>query len=322
MSDKTLQDIQRALTAPFPLRQLSWRVGDKNEACTRGRVVPYLNARDVEDRLDEALGFGNWKNEQKAVGGGIVCALSLRLNGEWVSREDGAPATRSSSGRGNVEDMAVKGAFSDALKRAAVLWGIGRYLYAFRAPWVDLDPRGVPLAFNALDYFSEDLLTPEDQAELAKYRQDVSEATPAPAPTRAAPVAAPEASQATASAKRTPPPTPSPVAEKPKPEHPAPEPQARQAAKPSPEPAATRAATPALNPATPAATPAEGPATPSTIGSALSGEAALGPKATKLLAHIKPGAKKESLLGHVNNPIHGLSAAEKAFLVARIQALG
>jgi len=34
-----------------------------------------------------------------------------------------------------------KAAFSDALKRAAVKFGIGRYLYRLPAQWVDYDPR-------------------------------------------------------------------------------------------------------------------------------------------------------------------------------------
>ncbi len=43
-----------------------------------------------------------------------------------------------------------KGCASDALKRAAVQWGIGRYLYRLPAVWVELDGEGhVPEAFLA-----------------------------------------------------------------------------------------------------------------------------------------------------------------------------
>jgi hypothetical protein len=37
---------------------------------------------------------------------------------------------------------AEKGAISDAFKRAAVMWGIGRYLYDLDSPWVQIEPRG------------------------------------------------------------------------------------------------------------------------------------------------------------------------------------
>lgn len=35
----------------------------------------------------------------------------------------------------------MKAAFSDALKRAAVAWGCGRYLYELPSQWVDYDPQ-------------------------------------------------------------------------------------------------------------------------------------------------------------------------------------
>jgi hypothetical protein len=37
---------------------------------------------------------------------------------------------------------AEKGALSDAFKRAAVRWGIGRYLYDTDSPWVAIEKRG------------------------------------------------------------------------------------------------------------------------------------------------------------------------------------
>jgi hypothetical protein len=35
----------------------------------------------------------------------------------------------------------LKAAFSDALKRAAVKYGVGRYLYRLPSQWVDYDPQ-------------------------------------------------------------------------------------------------------------------------------------------------------------------------------------
>ena len=52
------------------------------------------------------------------------------MKDEWVWKSNGA-------GQSDIE--AEKGQFSDAFKRAAVLWGIGRYLYALPSPWVDLE---------------------------------------------------------------------------------------------------------------------------------------------------------------------------------------
>jgi hypothetical protein len=35
--------------------------------------------------------------------------------------------------------MALKGSYSDAFKRAAVMFGVGQYLYGCDAPWVEVD---------------------------------------------------------------------------------------------------------------------------------------------------------------------------------------
>ena len=53
--------------------------------------------------------------------------------GRWVWKSDGAGAT---------DFEGAKGAFSDSFKRAAVHWGIGRYLYDLDAPWVAIEQRG------------------------------------------------------------------------------------------------------------------------------------------------------------------------------------
>lgn len=75
------------------------------------------------ERLDEVAGPGNWKNEFKPwVGNSQLCGISIRNpdTGEWVTKWDGSEST-------DVEP--VKGGLSASMKRAAVQWGIGRYLY-------------------------------------------------------------------------------------------------------------------------------------------------------------------------------------------------
>ena len=46
------------------------------------------------------------------------------------------------NGAGDTDFEADKGALSDAFKRAAVLWGIGQYLYDLDSPWVAIEPAG------------------------------------------------------------------------------------------------------------------------------------------------------------------------------------
>lgn len=120
------------LGAYFPASDVKWRPGSTNREKTSALALAYLTARAVMDRLDDVCGPGGWKDEYTNLEkGGMLCRLSLRINGEWVWKEDAAEAT-------DIEP--VKGAVSDALKRAAVKWGIGRYLYRFPAQWVDFEP--------------------------------------------------------------------------------------------------------------------------------------------------------------------------------------
>lgn len=142
MMDQTasLQSYCDALAEPFAPELLSWRVGPTNEKHRkpddplRGQPLIYIDTRTVMDRLDAVCGFDNWQNSYTpGMGTSIVCNIGIRVQGEWIWKADGAGAT----------DMeADKGALSDAFKRAAVRWGIGRYLYEIKAPWIELEKRG------------------------------------------------------------------------------------------------------------------------------------------------------------------------------------
>ena len=102
--------ITEQLKEPFDPRIIHWRVGGG------GTVLAYINSRDVMKRLDDVCG-DNWQVEYPFEG---CCRIGIKIDNEWVWRSNGAGET-------NIEGE--KGQFSDAFKRAAVLWGVGRYLY-------------------------------------------------------------------------------------------------------------------------------------------------------------------------------------------------
>lgn len=116
-----------ALSAEFPRIAISWRAQTLTKTGDKALALAYIDARDVMDRLDAACGPENWQDRYEFHGTRTVCYLSLRIGDEWVTKADGA---------GDSDVEAEKGAISDALKRAAVKWGIGRYLYAIESPWV------------------------------------------------------------------------------------------------------------------------------------------------------------------------------------------
>lgn len=126
-------DIFTALAAPFPREQVSWRAQSMNKEGDSAMALAYIDARDVMYRLDEAVGPANWQDAYtETASGRVLCTLSLRIDGHWIAKTDGAGAT-------DVE--ADKGGISDAFKRAAVKWGIGRYLYDLKSPWVPCESR-------------------------------------------------------------------------------------------------------------------------------------------------------------------------------------
>lgn len=122
-----MNDIIAQLKAPFDPRRIHWRVGSTTKDKSRGMALAYCDARDVMVRLDEVVGPENWQCRYPFLG---CCEIGIRFGDEWVWKSNGA-------GQSDIE--AEKGQYSDAFKRAAVMWGIGRYLYMLPSPWVELD---------------------------------------------------------------------------------------------------------------------------------------------------------------------------------------
>jgi len=131
----------KKLREPFPPELISWRVGatnrkskEKNPSLVlKGIALAYIDARDVMARLDSVCGPENWQNSHPHANGKTSCRIGIKINNEWIWKENGA---------GDSAMDAEKGAFSDSFKRAAVLWGIGQYLYDVANIWVELDDFG------------------------------------------------------------------------------------------------------------------------------------------------------------------------------------
>jgi len=147
--------LEMALKRPFKVSQLKWRRGPGG-----GKELVYIDARDVMNRLDEVFGVNGWQTEFDFIGGRMMCKLSVRWYDEdgsinednwheWICKTDGADDS-------NIEG--AKGGISDSLKRAAVSFGIGRYLYS-------------PSAFNGNKEPAE-WATPEGFDELMAKREE------------------------------------------------------------------------------------------------------------------------------------------------------
>ena len=146
MNFMNIEEILKKLKSPFPYEDIDWKVQVTNKDKTRGMAVPYLDSRAIQKRLDDAVGAMNWTNEfmlwqDKSQ----ICGIGLydAERGAWVMKYDGAE---------NTDIEPVKGGLSDSFKRAAVLWGIGRYLYDMESIWVEIEPSGKSYRIKKSEY--------------------------------------------------------------------------------------------------------------------------------------------------------------------------
>ena len=128
----------KKLALPFTFDEIEWRVLHVSKKKPVAQVAAYVDSRAIQRRLDEVVGRENWQNEFVTVSGmkkeeiTHICKLSIYYpeRGEWIAKSDGAGCT-------DVEP--IKGGLSNSFKRAASMWGIGRYLYELKNIWADVD---------------------------------------------------------------------------------------------------------------------------------------------------------------------------------------
>jgi hypothetical protein len=127
--------ITAALAAPFDPSEVRFKPAVVSG--NRALALAYVDARVIQDRLDEVLGVLGWQDDYDCrPEGSVVCRLRLRIGNRWITKVDvGGPSEQPDGGD------RLKAAFSDALKRAAVKFGIGRYLYRLPSQWLDYDPQ-------------------------------------------------------------------------------------------------------------------------------------------------------------------------------------
>lgn len=122
------------LKAPFQSNEIEWRIGrsgsKKSDNSVWATALAYVQNRAIQNRLDEVFGVLGWRNEYKEWhGDSQICGISIwdDEKKEWITKWDGADNTNFES---------TKGGLSDSMKRAAVQWGIGRYLYNLEETFV------------------------------------------------------------------------------------------------------------------------------------------------------------------------------------------
>lgn len=161
---RTKEEILKELSVPFPIKEIKFRAGATNANKTKALALAYIDARTIMERLDSIVGPDNWTNRYDfGPNGEIICYISIRFysekepsGAEWITKGDGAEQTQ-------IE--AVKGGLSDSFKRAAVMWGLGRYLYDFPQVWVDAEQKGRSLVLKTLPAIPSWMYPPGEQPQ-------------------------------------------------------------------------------------------------------------------------------------------------------------
>lgn len=184
-----MTEIQKQqLLLPFPASDIEWRTAYNSGDKTTGFAVPFVDSRAIQERLDKIFGPENWQNEfavspsAEDNSSAYVCTISVYSpeRNEWIKKSDGSGAT-------DIEP--VKGGLSGALKRAASVLGIGRYLYDLEGLWVEIEQRGKSYVIKESEY--KDLAVHYNrQMSARKKAQKAGNASAEPLETNAAPKAA------------------------------------------------------------------------------------------------------------------------------------
>lgn len=122
------REVMEALAAPFPEDEIEFLPRAQSNGKALG--LAYIDARTVMNRLDAVVGPGNWTFDFDVIApDGKMVRGRLTVLG----------VTKCDAGEASTEEEILKSAVSDALKRCAVHFGIGRYLYYLPRVWAPYD---------------------------------------------------------------------------------------------------------------------------------------------------------------------------------------
>ena len=126
-------DLLTQLAKPFHPSVIEWKPGATTKDGTKAMAMAYADLRAYQNRLDEVCGM-DWSVTYTPWGDRIVCHLTIH------------GVTRSSVGEADTQsernEIAGTAAEAQAFKRAAAMFGLGRYLYGLPATWVEFDKDG------------------------------------------------------------------------------------------------------------------------------------------------------------------------------------
>jgi hypothetical protein len=124
------------------LERIQYRVGQTYYEADRKKLkgvsfLVYIDARTAQEQLDEKFGPENWKFKWEKVEDNkwaVKGILTVKMGDEWITREDVGYPQENKKNEKDIDNALdktewLKDAVSDSLKRCAVQFGVGRFLY-------------------------------------------------------------------------------------------------------------------------------------------------------------------------------------------------
>jgi len=114
--EQKLQELKKTIDFKWRVQSMIPNKANPSHAI----MIPYVDARDVQEQLDSIIGISGWQNDFKDIGGRLFGGIGILINNEWIWKWDRGVASQTEK---------EKGEASDCFKRAAVEWGINRDAY-------------------------------------------------------------------------------------------------------------------------------------------------------------------------------------------------
>ena len=130
------------LREPFSATAIEWRIAQAGQKDGKvwAKCVVYITGRAIMDRLDDVCGPGDWQVEYREGVGHLHAGIGIKREDEWVWKWDGTGLLATTKGLSGTD--AGKGDFSNALKPAALAWGIARDLRNVGELWAIVNDSG------------------------------------------------------------------------------------------------------------------------------------------------------------------------------------
>lgn len=124
-----MQDEIKKFREPLQPHEIEWKIQTSKNGKTL--VVPYIDNRAVMSRLDECFSPEKWESTFTPFDKGFICTITI--NG--IQKSDGSDLS-------DIEP--IKGGISNAMKRAASQWGLGRELYKYPKIYITGEHKYIP----------------------------------------------------------------------------------------------------------------------------------------------------------------------------------